>query len=111
MKYELALALKNAGFPQREIDYTDFTLCQHNNGQLHERNASCEIVLIPTLSELIEACGENIKNIEFLHDMNLFIAYSMESLDKKGKGITTQEAVANLWLELNKDISSKITEL
>ena len=106
MKYELVKKLRDAGFPYDWQDFDNhFPDLLVVNWDIYSKFYS------PTLSEIIEACGENIKNIDFVHGMNLFIAYSMESLDKKGEGITTEEAIANLWLELNKDISSKITEL
>lgn len=53
INYELAKKLKDAGFPQKDIcghcgylniDYTD-------------------VAFIPTLSELIEACGEDLKTL------------------------------------------------
>ena len=82
--YELALALKNAGFPKK-IEFI--------NG-----DSGKEMLVYPTLSELIEACGYE------------FVAVGKESPNKwrastikySGYGETPEIAVANLWLELNK---------
>lgn len=102
MTYELAKKLKEAGFPQygknREVD-----------GGLAMTNESgtLEGCYIPTLSELIEACGEDF--------WALYKVGTRETPDWKweagsfgvplneivGKGQTPEEAVANLWLKLN----------
>lgn len=56
----------------------------------------------PSLEELIEVCGENIKTIDFLHDKNEVVAYSADSFDFDRNGLNATEAVAKLWLALNK---------
>jgi hypothetical protein len=68
-------------------------------------------VKIPSLSELVEACPKIIKN----HNGDLFLfsldwgsnwqaGYSWydEEYEQHGLGSTPEEAVANLWLALNK---------
>lgn len=101
MTYELAKQLKDAGFPQ--------------NG------TPLNMVNYADLSELIEACGDDFRNLE-KHDeeeINMaaildidsrWTAYGTEK-ERNDKrlalipnyfGSTPEEAVANLWLALNK---------
>lgn len=79
MNYELALKLKEAGFPVKwYVDNSGYDL--------------------PTLSELIEECGEGFK-----FSLHRFIeGWFADTKGHEGKGSTPEEAVANLWLELNK---------
>lgn len=94
MDYELALKLKNAGFPQKNLGGYNFS-----------EDLNC-----PTLSELIEECGDSLRWIKHnIHDKKVaWLAQGCNSLTgHKGKDIrcraeTIEEAVANLWLELNK---------
>lgn len=100
MKPELAKQLKDAGFPQPPKPPPEYaSLAWHGD------------VYIPTLSELIEACGE--LPIIFKSGGRWFAAtwegkffgdhyidgrleYNLQESD------TPEEAVAHLWLELNK---------
>lgn len=85
MTYELALKLKEAGFKQDILGW---------------RNSKDKIsVVCPELSELIEACGVKIQSLHNLVDLNRWDALSQHF---KGLGATPEEAVANLWLALNK---------
>jgi len=96
MNYKLALALKEAGFPQHENDY------DAHIGDCNDDACS------PTLSELIKAC-EN--PILFKGDNNEWIAgqfygcwdtwYIDDSLENVVKGQTPEEAVAILYLKIN----------
>ena len=76
--YELAKKLKEAGFKSKDNAY------------------------IPTLEELIEAC------IEFGRPIEIVINPDIKSSAKEGgrpdhyNGNSPEEAVANLWLKLNK---------
>lgn len=89
--YQLAKELKEAGFKSES-----FALINANTWQA------------PTLSELIEACGEEFHSLN--HDPELYvtstspngewIAYGSRCVKVRGK--TPEEAVAKLWLELNK---------
>ena len=74
MEDALARDLKNAGFPQ-----------------VHER--------IPTLSELLEACGANFFELTRYHDGWAAVSTS-PTLECRGK--THEEAVGRLWLALQK---------
>ena len=92
MTHELAKQLKDAGFPQEGNKY------QGPQKEAGEATLSNELVLIPTLSELIEACGD----ISFsLNKTNT--GFWIESVKGDTETYPTpEEAVANLWLALNK---------
>ena len=105
MNYELAKQLKDSGFPQND---TDLVLVEDDRHlmDIHTANEmGYGYAYAPTLSELIEACGEYFvllyrsTNQEYLWE-------SEGNKDKEnhnyGRGSTSEEAVANLWLELNK---------
>lgn len=95
MNYELYKKLKNAGFLFKECDVeicTDRVDSEVFNGKNYH---------YPTLSELIEACGNYFSSFQLNHG---------ETRDKKWQaygtghwcyGSTPEEAVANLYLELN----------
>lgn len=85
MNYELAKQLKEAGFPQSR-DGVEFISIK---GQME--------YFIPTLSELIEACGDSFEELTKIEN-NWVVTGGYQ----EGKGSTPEEAVANLWLELNK---------
>lgn len=89
MNYALAKKLKDSGFPQKE--WTHSSGIKPNEIKWYE----------PSLSELIESCGEPF----FLETCPNWIAGKTRGMD----GITgcvasiPEEAVANLWLVLNKE--------
>lgn len=99
MNYELAKKLKGAGFPQdikigKEIAYGGSV----SEGTYWEAR-------LPDLSELIEACGVEFDSLSRIAGL----AWSAKSFSQKGnnlseKGNSPEEAVANLWLELNKNV-------
>lgn len=124
MNYELALKLKNAGFPQMgdgfmlmldnpELfeDAEDQTMTRIERSKyvmLGKYNRYGEDVYDPTLEDLIEACGE----CDFVL---MKIVGGDPKWEAKGHqyknmrwhhiimgGKTPQEAVARLWLALNK---------
>lgn len=117
MTYELAKQLKDAGFPQIQKEgslwWDDRMAIKQKVLQvgkyLTPSQAEC-FIKIPTLSELIEWCGENIKRIDFLHDKNEVIVYSVDSINITAVGINLEESVAKLGLELNKTKISGNTE-
>jgi len=106
MTYKLALQLKNAGFPQKDRPF-----CVSTKMELDEKGEQVRCY-IPTLSELIEACGDNENRfirLQSYYDKNDL----MWQADDNGNfiirddivsetGSTPEEAVANLWLALNK---------
>jgi len=85
MNYDIAKKLKEAGFPQL-----------WKNEGFRTIKGYGEISYIPTLEELIEACGKPLL-IEGVADYWI----SQRGMFKT-QGKTPSEAVANLWLELNK---------
>lgn len=104
ISYELAKKLKDTGFPQ---DYHDCIgdskgLCACNDERI------IRDVTIPTLEELIKACGGNFHALIHTVDGGIncdkeFWSAGETSLAKDWhNGETPIEAVANLWLELNK---------
>ena len=100
MDYELAKQLREAGWPQdmglrpivsaRSRNYTALML---------EKDEP----VFPTLRELIDACGDGVDAL--IRDDSGWDAYSGYAVDYyslKEYGETPEEAVARLWLELNK---------
>ena len=100
--YKLAKRLKDAGFPQN---------CDHDSMM----NAMSEIegiVHYPTLSELIEACGEEfghlVLNVRSSGERIWLATASVKIAGGVGKELarvsgynTPEEAVALLWIKLN----------
>lgn len=86
ISYELAKKLKDAGFPIPDI----------RDGS-HKQFLTPEIVIVPTLSELIEACGGVFFELSKLKD-----GWGCSDHYKIGRGLSPEEAVAILWLEQNK---------
>lgn len=122
MTYELAKKLKDAGFPQgesmdnilakgtalaylRDSKPSDELLEKYKQAlnslkELYEDDE--EYVYVPTLSELIEACGTHVKLDWFPATKSAF-ANCCDSKNHEQHGSTPEEAVANLWLALNKN--------
>lgn len=102
LSYELAKKLKDAGFPQANKDYKGIYLFSKPEGM-------GESVYCPPLPELIEACGDRFKRLETCKvpdiitniEKTVWFAYSE---DDETTGYTPDEAISNLWLELNKKI-------
>ena len=108
MNYKLAEQLKEAGFPQDTRHFFGF-IEAHKDWELDNGDMS-DSVACPTLSELIEACnkvGNRFFCLDFLkgtwgarkyfkhpHCNNHYISMS---------GKSPEEAVAKLWLKLNKN--------
>ena len=100
MKYGLAKKLKDAGFPQTQIGRVYGSLLPNliTGGDVTDEKR--EWVLAPSLSELIEACGQafyllarETTGTEWLAEQRKGIQFF---------GATPEEAVANLWLALHK---------
>lgn len=101
MDYELALALKKAGFrqfgdnsdnPRGYLNLTGGHTCSDGDS-----------VYLPALSELIEACGKEFWKLENTGH-KCWQAWSKPYDDKpySVQDPTPEEAVARLWLALNK---------
>lgn len=98
MIYELCKKLKDAGFPQ-DIDSSDVEFFRKQGEDVPTKD--------PTLSELIEACGEGQRTLEE-EAVGEWVAKKHYGFDKPpeiGYGKTPSEAVANLWLKLKVVIS------
>jgi len=115
MTYELAKELKEARFPQKGngemiIYYTGDTVARifYNQFVTLKIEGKPEIVYSPTLEELIEACGGSFDDLQKAG--KLWIArgivekQSNSNLDilQQNTEPTSTEAVAKLWLALNK---------
>ena len=115
--YELAKQLKDLGFPQ---DKTQFIVRKYSLAaepivwqrppegiELGTLSGELEWELaLPSLSELIDACGDKIKGIEWLDGDGIYAYQEMGHIDKPyGSSLdSVDEAVANLYIKLNERI-------
>jgi len=99
MNYKLAKKLKDAGFPQ----YVEGVKNLKSPNRYYMVEGTLEVVdcFNPTLSELIEACGDEIVLVKFKED-NTWCAGTHIDYYADVEGKTPEEVVANLWLSLNK---------
>lgn len=113
MNYGLAKKLRDAGFPQDGKNYT-----VTGGRRYAEGINSDEFAYVPTLSELIEACGDILlyklpKNNKWSGEKGVWVAsdvkeylcadtYFIDTSFDGHIGLTPEEAVARLWLALNK---------
>lgn len=134
MNYELAKQLKDAGFPQEFSDEYRVDICHEfyctepdfpgqvplwiTSKEYRTRDLSAKTPILweilckkPTLSELIEACGESFQDLEQVKERDDYkweASADYTCCDEHGEGrkyeggSTPEEAVARLWLELNK---------
>ncbi len=117
MNYELYQKLKDAGFKQdgdgKLYETTEGRLSRENMNALDSMGTYLtQVVYIPTLSELINACGKDFGRLSLneCDGQQIFDAYPNSQKLKERKEWflargTPEEAVANLWLALNKDNS------
>ena len=105
MNYELAKELKDAGFPQSG----QFGFSRKRDGSPVYNGPAYLIndedwVVAPTLEELIEACGDGFLSLSRWQSGNSWHWYCND--DETGavasEGTTPAEAVARLYLALNK---------
>lgn len=110
LTYEDCKELKDAGFPQIVSFETDVHIYKDEKG--------IEEVRVPTLSELIAACGEDFYSLRYtpvsgMGSDNHWVAHSrsigaikVSPLNAVGMegfiGSTPEQAVKNLWLALHK---------
>lgn len=99
MNYELAKKLKDAGFPQQ---------WKKGDTARHHVNSD-EVAYVPTLEELIAACGvafSELSKMNHTREPQRWYAVSFPCEEcvieeiKDGFGTTPSEAAANLWLAL-----------
>lgn len=95
--YELAKRLRDAGFPGSER-------WGENGGKM-----MVDIFDVPTLEELIEACGERYTLLKRERDGHWRATGAIRASQKRERfrevhlyGSTPEEAIAMLWLALNK---------
>jgi len=109
MDYLLAKELKEAGFPQEgrvfvEEDNVLIACCFDKSCYCPKCQGDGGVV-VPTLSELIEACGEEFYELARLGNdvwQMKALSESEKQLPLMYRGKTPEEAVARLWLALNK---------
>jgi hypothetical protein len=102
MNYELAKELKEAGFPTGNNGY--FLCAEGKIPTGREENWDKETAYVPTLEELIEACGDMFgqlvaPNYHLEEDPTVWVAMGRQG---RKTGATKTEAVARLWLKINK---------
>lgn len=107
MTYELAKELKDAGFPQK--NFATFFL-EEGAPTLKEHDAAIRkkgigdvpwTIAVPTLEELIEACGDDFAGLVKSKIANAPKWGAQSRSDNLRGGNTPSEAVARLWLALN----------
>lgn len=102
--YNLAKKLKEAGFPQEDGVYLyengngDIGVCSTKYNKKHDLGG----YYVPALSEMIEACGDGFENLFKWYSGWICNFDDLYSPDGDSEGDTPEEAVAALWLELNK---------
>lgn len=111
MDYELCKKLKDAGFRQKDGcgrwfcvgNWYKETISGLKNGDIIKLEPKDTSVYCPTLSELIEACGDVFYSLTQKPITRYWLAKAFIDYEilKETKGSTPEEAVANLWLELN----------
>ena len=133
--YELAKKLKESGFSQ-ELENGDWGYCvdcgenseihlahhdndegnfvgndySHHLGEKWKNSGHNTLIKIPTLSELIEACGDRFNNLNRMKNEEQQIFWVCNAFWEIGnnkviwelRGDTPEEVVAKLWLKINK---------
>ena len=100
MDYTLAKKLNDAGFQcSHTMDMDSGTWCTHCPYDRAKSDSGFEDMCFPTLSELIEACGEQFASLT-RHYPSGFWDAATDGFEYQAN--TPEEAVANLWLLLNK---------
>ena len=94
MDNDLAKELKQAGFPQT-LHYNARGVADYLET---DANGRTHIVSVPTLEELIEACGVAFHSVERV-SYAPFLARGRQIMQATGQ--TPTEAVARLWLTLH----------
>lgn len=117
LTYEIARELKDLGFPQKQPGKGELGWKYNDKNSLVSLFASTEGDLyIPSLSELIEACGDKFSHLEQMtfEDKDVVYDWVKEegtwhaeyqigiSPQMCASGFTPEEAVTNLWLQINK---------
>lgn len=98
LSYDIVKKLKEAGFP---LEVISRKRVDHSDGvEIREE------YITPTLEELIEACGISFFDLRRYIDTSnnnlIWAASGVKNWGNYETGSTPSEAVANLWLALNK---------
>ena len=104
INYELYKQLKEVGFPQKNERGISPTI--YSDGEIYfvgvadgyDNTIGC---YLPTLSELVESCGEKFNFVERMTGQPTNWT-CIGDLNIRTFGSSPEEAVAKLWLELNK---------
>ena len=88
LEMEICLDLEAANFP-KPGNWKERTIYKCDTGDLY----------VPTLEELIEACGEKFGVLERFRG-GTFGAYVPNDISVNGLGATPAEAIARLWLAI-----------
>lgn len=121
MEYRLAKQLKDAGFQQAGKGHA---ACDSYDDDQNCRDDG-HIAYLPTLSELIKACGDSFDYLRAPYgspedtDFDVFwSAFSRRNnlttpllIKVQGEGSTAEDAVAKLWLKLNSGGGGKTTHV
>jgi hypothetical protein len=95
MDHALAKELKDAGWPQKGLR----TFLPDQS----DKQGDSSKYVIPTLEELIQACGKDFSTLEQGDDEEATPYWrACNFVDAEGQGPDPIEAVARLWLALNK---------
>ncbi len=108
MNYELCKQLKEAGYPQKEEGIYWMKGGKMTAHAYEEHRKDLFAGYIPTLEELIEACGTDFRNIEMTLKPSVFwhatgVNISTTEVFTSYHAPTPTEAVARLWLALTRD--------
>lgn len=107
--YELAVELEQAGFPQTGAGHMENENGYQPFGGIRDNDGYGNFVYFPTLEELIEGCGSDFDLLT--HDPNFGMRgklrlkalwWATSWSRKEEGGSTPSEAVARLYLALNK---------
>lgn len=113
MNYNLAKQLKDAGFPQENVNMKNYHPTHGIAFGIPHPDTliDLEVVAMPNLSELIEACGGKLFRLsnggwDGEYKISRWRDWTARNEALEGQTVldypTPEEAVANLWLALNK---------
>jgi len=104
MNYKLAKQLKDAGFPQGKFENNNYLSPFGVPKEIFVKEFPNEVAYNPTLSELIDACGDGTGVVRINSKESNAWNKRLYDPDKANyfAGKTPEEAVAKLWLKLNK---------
>jgi len=100
LSYEICKELKEAGYPQKRESCIGYAKEDGAMWMAQHRN---DVLYLPTLSELISECGDEIISLHFKSSGRSWVEYFGATTVLKTKLYSTpEEAVARLYLALNR---------